>query len=69
MNFGRQVFLTLGILGIAGGLWTAFAPGAAPMRARLGLPEAAVEAAAPSGRWARWRWAMRSRRPRWPGRS
>lgn len=53
MNFGRQVFLTLGILVIAGGLWTAFAPGAAPMRARLGLPEAAVEAAAPGGPGAR----------------
>lgn len=53
MNFGRQVFLTLGILGIAGGLWTAFAPGAAPMRARLGLPEAAVEAASPGGPGAR----------------
>lgn len=47
MKFGRQVFLTLGILVIAGGLWTAFAPGAAPMRARLGLPEARVEESAP----------------------
>jgi RND family efflux transporter MFP subunit len=47
MKFGRQVLLTLGILAVAGGLWTVFAPGAASMRARLGLPEAAVEAAAP----------------------
>lgn len=53
MNFGRQVLLTLGILAVAGGLWTVFAPGAASMRARLGLPEAAVEEAASGGPGAR----------------
>lgn len=47
MKLGSQVVVTLGVVAVAAASWAALAPGAASLRARLGLPEPAAEAGAP----------------------